>query len=150
MLYYGEKMSKVKTGQTVSVHYVGTFDDGTAFDSSRDRGEAQSFEVGAGQLIAGFDSALTGMVVGETKTISLSPDDAYGESDPELFQDVPTSIFPQDFEIEVGATVHGQNGMGHPMTGVVSSLKEDVVTLDLNHPMAGKNLNFEIELLKID
>ena len=143
-------MSKVKNGQTVSVHYVGTLDDGTVFDSSRDRGETLTVEVGSGQLIAGFDTALRGMEVGEVKKISLSPDEAYGERDTTLLKEISREEFPEDFEFEVGLTVTGQNELGHPLVATIDSLNEESVNLDFNHPMSGKNLNFEIEVVSLN
>ena len=90
-------MSEVKTGQTVNVHYVGTFDDGTEFDSSRARGETIAFQVGSGQMISGFDLAVADMSVGETKTIRLEPAEAYGDKREDLVQTFPQSIFPEGF-----------------------------------------------------
>ena len=142
-------MSKVENGKNVSVHYVGKFDDGTEFDSSRTRGETLSFEVGSGQLITGFDNAVVGMTVGETKSIKLSPDEGYGPSNPEAVQDVSIDMFPENFEFVVGATVVGQNETGNQMVAKIESVTDESVKLDFNHPMAGKNLNFEIEVMEI-
>jgi len=141
------KVSKARKGTRVNIHYVGTFDDGTEFDSSRIRGEELSFKVGSGELIAGFDSALKGMAVGETKTIKLTPEEAYGEPDAELFHPIPQTAFPPDFDFEVGAMVQGQSAVGEQAVARIDSVGEDTVVLDFNHPMAGKNLNFEIELI---
>ena len=143
-------MSNVKAGQTVSVHYVGTFDDGTEFDSSRSRGEPLTFQLGGTQMIAGFDKAVGEMVVGETKTIRLSPKDAYGESQSHLIQDVSRSTFPPEFEFKIGAMLQGQLPNNQLFTARIESVSEDSVLLDLNHPMAGKHLNFEVELLTAD
>ena len=141
---------QVENGNTVSVHYRGTLNDGTEFDSSHSRGEPLSFQVGAGQMISGFDAALPGMAVGETKSITLTPDQAYGESNPEAITDVPKTSFPPDFNFQVDAMVQGQNDMGQPVVGTINEVKENDVTIDFNHPMAGKDLNFEIELVSID
>jgi len=141
---------KVQTGQSVSVHYVGTLPDGTEFDSSRGRGEPITFELGSGQLIAGFDSAVSGMAVGETKQVTLEPGEAYGEHNPELIQDIPQNAFPPDFQFEVGGVVQGQNPMGQPVFATVQSINEETVSLDMNHPMAGKTLTFDIELLSVN
>ena len=143
-------MLQVENGNTVSVHYRGTLNDGTEFDSSHSRGETLSFQVGAGQMISGFDAALPGMSVGETKNITLSPDQAYGNLIPEAITDVPKSAFPEGYNFKVDELVHGQNDMGQPVRGTINEVKEDVVTVDFNHPMAGKDLNFEIELVSID
>ena len=95
-------MSKVENGKTVSVHYVGTLDDGTEFDSSRAKGEPMSFEFGARRLIPGFEDALVGMEVGQTKEIHITAEDAYGHPNPELVQQVPRTIFPEDYEFKIG------------------------------------------------
>ena len=142
-------MSVVEKGNKVEVHYVGTFDDGTEFDSSRSRGEAISFEVGAGQMIAGFDSAVVGMSVGETKDIALAPSDAYGDWNPEYVKVYPQEAFPTEVELKEGATVAGQNELGQQMIAKIVTLSENDVTLDFNHPMAGKNLNFNIEIVNV-
>ena len=143
-------MTKVENGQKVSVDYVGTFDDGTEFDSSQSRGEPLSFQVGSSQLIAGFDQALPGMVVGETKNVKLQPEQAYGEINEEAVQTVPRSMFPEGFEFIEGGTVVGQNATGQQMMAKINAFDDEGVTLDYNHPMAGKTLNFEIKLLSID
>ena len=142
-------MGKVEKGQTVSLHYIGTLDDGTEFDSSRSREEPMTCEVGAGQLISGFDNALVGMAIGETKKISLSPNEAYGNILEEAIQVIPKTSFPEDFQFNVGEFVQGQGESGNIVSAKIEALENDNVTLDFNHPMAGKNLNFEIELLKI-
>ena len=141
---------QVENGNTVSVHYRGTLNDGTEFDSSHSRGEPLSFQVGAGQMISGFDAALPGMSVGETKNISLSPSEAYGDSDPEMIGDIPKEAFPPGFSFEVGTMVQGQDETGRPLVGKINEAQEKTVTVDFNHPMAGKDLNFEIELVSID
>ena len=94
----------VKSGDTVTIHYKGTFNDGTEFDSSYTKGEPMTVTVGSGQLISGFDDALNGMEEGETKSISLGPDEAYGDVDPERFTELETSVFPDDFEFEKSIT----------------------------------------------
>jgi len=142
-------MSKVETGQTVNVHYTGTFDDGTKFDSSHDRGQTLSFQVGSGQVVPGFDSALLGMSVGDTKTVNLTPEDAYGQPVAEAVQEVPMTAFPEDMKLTAGVTIMGQNEMGQQMMGRVVTLTDETATIDFNHPLAGKNLNFEIELVSI-
>mgnify|MGYP005815794177 CR=1 FL=1 len=143
-------MSKIEKGQTVSLHYVGTLDDGTEFDSSRTRGEAASFEIGAGKLIKGFEEAVQEMEVGETKTVHLTAEQAYGDPHPQLIQKVPRNLFPEDFEFEVGGLIQARDQSGNVMVARLESLNEGEAVLDYNHPMAGKNLNFEIELLEIE
>ena len=141
--------NKAQTGNIVSVHYQGTFDDGTVFDSSRSRGEPMTFEVGSGQLIEGFDSAVSGMTVGEVKTVALTPEQGYGPRSEEAVQEVPKTAFPNDFDFEAGQTVLAQNPDGSSFQAVIDSVGDDTVRVDMNHPMAGKNLNFEIELVNI-
>tara|TARA_Y100000114_G_scaffold150454_1_gene165984 strand:+ start:493 stop:924 length:432 start_codon:yes stop_codon:yes gene_type:complete len=143
-------MSKVEAGNNVSVHYVGTFTDGEKFDSSRDRGETLSFEVGSGQMIAGFDAAVVGMSVGETKTVTIEPKDAYGERNENAIQEVPRSNFPEGFNLIEGATVSGRDQDNRPMIAKIISFNDENVNLDFNHPLAGKQLNFEVELVSID
>jgi len=142
-------MSKIKNGQTVSVHYVGTFEDGTEFDSSRQRDEPLSFQVGSGQLIPGFNDAVVGMALGETKQVCLNPPEAYGEIDPEAVQTVTKDVFPGDFDPVIGQTVVGQNENGDQMMAKINSFNDEGITLDFNHPMAGKTLNFEIEVISV-
>lgn len=144
-------MSKVSAGQVVSVHYVGTFDDGTTFDSSRERGEPITFNVGAGQMISGFDNAVVGMAVGETKSVRLEPNEAYGMPREDLVQNIDTNLFPDNFDFVVGATVRGEAPTGQPLLANIVSHDPDnsIVVLDFNHPMAGKSLNFEIEVVEV-
>ena len=142
--------AKVQMGQTVNVHYTGTLPDGTEFDSSHTRGEPITFELGSGQLIAGFDSAVTGMAVGETKQVILEPAQAYGEHNPELIQEVAKDAFPPDFSFVVGGVVQGQNALGQPVFATVESVGDEAVSLDMNHPMAGKTLTFDIELVGVN
>ena len=142
-------MSLVEKGSKVEVHYVGTFDDGTEFDSSRSRGETISFEVGAGQMISGFENAVVGMSTGDSKEITLVPSEAYGEHNPEYVRVYPQEAFPSEVELKEGATVAGQNELGQQMIAKIVTLSEKDVTLDFNHPMAGKNLNFSIEIVNI-
>ena len=142
-------MSTAKNGDNVSVHYTGTLNDGTKFDSSHDRGEPISFTVGAGQMIAGFDSAVNGMNVGESKSITLQPDQAYGDTNPGAVQVVPKTEFPDGFEFIEGGVVQGQYPNGQPFQATITEVRETEATVDFNHPMAGKTLNFEIELVSI-
>ena len=140
-------MSTVKKGSNVQVHYVGTFEDGTEFDSSVSRGEPISFEVGSGQMIAGFDNAVVGMSVGESKDISLEPEEAYGEHREEYVKTYQRNVFPAEVQLSEGITVAGQNELGQQMIAKVLSVDESEVKLDFNHPMAGKTLNFNIEVV---
>jgi len=142
-------MDKVQDGQTVSIHYRGTFDDGTEFDSSHTRNQELTFQVGAGQMIAGFDAALPGMSVNEVKKIRLEPNEAYGEINSNAIQEVPRTTFPEDFEFMEGVQVSGRTEQGQQMFGKIKAFGDEFVTVDFNHPMAGKSLNFEIELMSI-
>jgi len=137
-----------KSGNSVTVHYTGTLDDGTEFDTSRGR-EPVTFTLGSGQLISGFDTAVTGMTVGEVKEVVLSPAEAYGETNPELTQTVSQQAFPEGFEFVVGGQVMGQSPQG-PVMATILELEDNEVKLDMNHPMAGKNLNFKIEVVSIE
>lgn len=143
------KNKKVENGQTVELHYVGTLEDGTEFDSSRSRNETISVQVGSGQLITGFDNALTGMKLGEVKNVTLSPEEAYGDVNPEAFEVVALNAFPEGFEPVVGSMVQGMSPNGQPVVAKIDSVNDDSVTLNFNHPLAGKTLNFEIELVNI-
>jgi len=139
----------MEKGQVVNVHYVGTFDDGTEFDSSRSRGEPMTFQLGSGQVIPGFEAAVSELSVGDSVGIHLEAAEAYGELIPEANQEVPRTMFPDDFEYKVGATVYGQREDGGSMMAKIVSVGEETIHLDLNHPMAGKALNFHIELLEV-
>ena len=138
----------VKNGQTVSVHYVGTLNDGTEFDNSRTRGEAISFQTGGGNVIPGFNNAVIGMQVGETKTVSIDPASAYGEQNPEAVQVIPRSSFPEDMELQPGMQVQGSGPEGE-FPAMVDSITDEGVTVNMNHPLAGQTLTFDIELVNI-
>lgn len=136
-------------GKRVRAHYIGTFDDGTVFDSSVDRGEPLEFVCMAGQMIPGFDSAVNTMEVGETKKVHLNASEAYGEHVDELVQTVPTVNVPGAEELPVGQTVYLQGPGGQPLPAKVVEVTDEQVTFDLNHEMAGKDLNFEITLVEV-
>ncbi len=136
-------------GQTVHVHYIGTFDDGTKFDSSYDRGNPLQVEAGVGKVIPGFDKALLSMEVGEVREIQVLPAEAYGERNPEAVETVPLTAFPPEMQLTEGQQVQGQGPMG-PVLATVMQLTEESVTLDMNHPLAGQNLNFKIEVMSVD
>jgi len=142
-------MIKVENGNTVSVHYAGTLNDGTEFDSSYTRGEPLTFEVGAGQMIRGFDSALPGMEVGEVKNVSLPPGDAYGDRNEEATQIVPVAQFPEGLDLTIGQMIRGNQPNGQPFMAKIINSDTHTVTLDFNHPLAGEELNFKIELVDI-
>jgi len=139
-------MKTIEEGSVVTLNYKGTFDDGTEFDSSYSRGEPITCTIGEGGLIEGFESALPGMETGDTKTVHLSPDQAYGDYKDGAIMPVPSEMFAENFIPEVGGTVYGKNDMGQEMIAKIVSFDDSEVTLDFNHPMAGKNLNFEIKI----
>ena len=143
-------MKTVTVGNNVAVHYVGTFEDGTEFDNSHTRGATLDFTVGAGRMIKGFDQAVVGMTEGQTKTVSLTPDNAYGERVQEAIQTVPMAAFGPDFKFELGEMIQG-NGPQGPFLAKIEAIEEaeQQVVLDMNHPLAGKTLNFEIQMVKI-
>ena len=143
-------MNKAENGHSVKVHYKGTLDDGTVFDSSHERGETLDFELGAGNLVPGFEEGVVGMSAGETKTLKIASTDAYGEHNPEAIIKVPKSSFPEGFDFIVGNFVQGENQLGQPIRAIISSVNDEEVLLDHNHPLAGKNLTFEVELVEID
>jgi peptidylprolyl isomerase len=136
-------------GTTLTLHYHGTLDDGSVFDSSRDRNEPMTVTLGAGQLIEGFETELTGMTEGDTKTFTLAPDQAYGPRDPEATTNLERSMFPGDFEFTTGMTVPLTGPGGRPFIATITEINDTTVTADLNHPMAGKNLTFEVEVLTV-
>ena len=138
-------------GKKVKVHYVGTLDDGTKFDSSRDRNEPLGFTCMAGQMIAGFDKAVRDMEVGQTANVHLEPEEAYGERREDLIQEFPMSQVPEQMRgIKVGEKVMLQSPQGLPVPAMVCKVTPEAISLDLNHEMAGKALNFEIELLEVE
>lgn len=136
--------------KTCKVHYVGTFNDGTKFDSSYDRGQTLDFVCGAGMMIKGFDAAVENMEVGETKEIHLMPEDAYGMPDPEKMVTVEIKEVPGAEEVNVGEQVYLTNALGQPFPVKVSEKTDTTITFDMNHEMAGKELNFKIELVEVE
>ncbi|MBU0982698.1 MAG: peptidylprolyl isomerase [candidate division Zixibacteria bacterium] len=141
-------MSEAKNGDKVKVHYTGTFDDGTVFDTSRER-EPLEFTLGEGGLIPGFESGVMGMTVGASKTVSIEPENAYGPVREELIATVDIKHFPPDVKPAVGQHFEMQRPDGNPVDVVITKLEGEEVTLDANHPLAGKKLTFEIELVEI-
>jgi FKBP-type peptidyl-prolyl cis-trans isomerase 2 len=138
-------------GKKVSVHYTGTLDDGTKFDSSYDRNQPLEFTCMAGQMIKGFDEAVRDMEVGQTVNIHLEPSEAYGERREDLIYEFPMEQVPEDMHsLKVGEHVMLQGPMGQPIPAVVSKVTPSSIFVDLNHEMAGKALNFEITLLSAE
>ncbi|WP_078118692.1 FKBP-type peptidyl-prolyl cis-trans isomerase [Thiosocius teredinicola] len=141
-------MQKPKSGDTVRVHYTGTLDDGTEFDTSRGR-EPLEFAMGKGQLIAGFENAVADLGVGESCKVTLPPEEAYGEVNQSMVQDVPRELMPEGVELREGMVLQGQSQEGRVDNFTVVSFTEETVKLDANHPLAGKSLTFDIELIAI-
>ncbi len=141
-------MSTAKQGDNVSIHYTGTLNDGTEFDSSEGR-EPLSFEIGSGQIIPGFSNAVEGMAVGETKTVTISPDQAYGDYNAEMVQEVPRSNIPDDIELVEGVALSATSPDGQVIHFKVIAFDDDNVKLDGNHPLAGQELTFALELVSI-
>lgn len=138
-------------GKKVKVHYTGTLDDGTKFDSSYDRDEPLAFTCMAGQMIPGFDAAVRDMSVGETVTVHLEPEDAYGPHRDDLVQRVPFEQLPGSDKLSVGQQVMLSSAAGgRPFPATVVAKDDSSVTFDMNHEMAGKPLNFEITLLEVE
>ncbi|MEO8960590.1 MAG: peptidylprolyl isomerase [Ginsengibacter sp.] len=141
-------MSKAKNGDNVKVHYNGKLTTGEQFDSSEGK-EPLAFTVGAGQMIKGFDEAIPGMIVGEKKTINIAPENAYGPKNEEAIVEFPKSNIPEDMKLEPGMKLQLRNQDGQPVPVTVAEVKDDVVILDANHELAGKELVFDIELVEI-
>ncbi|MFT3675363.1 MAG: peptidylprolyl isomerase [Chitinophagaceae bacterium] len=141
-------MQKVKSGDKVKVHYHGRLTSGETFDKSEGRAPLE-FEVGSGMVIKGFDDGVTGMAVGEKKTINIPFLEAYGPRNPEMVIDMPKDRFPQDMELEIGMPLVMTDGQGQQFQVTIVEIKDDVVVLDANHPLAGKDLVFDLELVEI-
>jgi FKBP-type peptidyl-prolyl cis-trans isomerase 2 len=141
-------MAQVKSGDTVRVHYHGKLTDGTTFDSSEGR-DPLEFEVGSGNVIAGFDSGVTGMQVGEKKTINIPVGEAYGQKQDDLLMEFPLDRFPADMQPEVGMQLNMSNGAGQDFPVVIKEVHENSVVLDANHPLAGEDLTLILSWLKL-
>ena len=141
-------MSKVKDGDTVKVHYTGKLENGDVFDSSREQ-EPFEFTVGNKAVIPGFEKGVLGMEVGDTKTIEIPPEEAYGEKQDELVVEVKKSEFPEDITPTVGQRLQIKQGDGNPIVVTITDLTEESITLDANHPLAGYTLFFDVEIVDI-
>ncbi|MBU1242078.1 peptidylprolyl isomerase [Myxococcota bacterium] len=142
-------MTTVQNGDHVHVHYTGRLEDGSEFDSSRD-GDPLCFTVGASQVIPGFENAMVGMTVGETKTVTIPCDQAYGPHEEALLLQVPRTHFPLEITPEVGQYLELTDATSHETAvAVVTQIGDDTVTLDANHPLAGEDLTFDLELVKV-
>ena len=136
-------------GKTCRTHYRGTFNDGTQFDSSYDRGEPLEFVCGAGQMIKGFDAAVADMEVGQVVDVHLMPEEAYGQPNPEAIFTLEIAQLPGSEDLTVGQQVYLSNQFGQPFPVKVTAKEEKTITFDANHEMAGKELNFRIELVEV-
>ncbi|MBQ9452161.1 MAG: peptidylprolyl isomerase [Desulfovibrio sp.] len=137
----------IKKGDTVQAHYTGTLEDGTVFDSSRERAPLE-FVLGNGTLIPGFERAVEGHEPGETVTVTIPSSEAYGDVDPELIFTVPRAQVPDHIPLEVGTPLQLSNEQGQ-MDVTITEVGADEITLDANHPLAGKTLTFEIEIVSV-
>ncbi len=142
-------MTKLEKGSKVKVHYVGTLKDGTEFDSSRKRDQLLEFTIDDGNLLKGFNDTVKNLKVGESKEINLEAKEAYGEYMDEAIISVKKDEFPKDFKFEINGFIQGQDQMGRPVQGQIVKIEEETINLDLNHPLAGEDLNFNIELVEV-
>lgn len=142
-------MTQAKPGTTVSIHYTGTLADGTTFDSSKGR-EPLSFRMGEGQIISGLENALSGMSEGETKTVTIPAEEAYGAHNPEAVQQVPREAVPDHIPLDLGTQLQVQTPDGKTIPVVVAEVTETQVTLDGNHPLAGRDLTFAVEVVGVE
>jgi FKBP-type peptidyl-prolyl cis-trans isomerase 2 len=141
-------MAPAKKGDSVKVEYTGKMEDGTVFDSSRER-EPLCFTIGARQVIEGFEEAVIGMDVGESKTCGISPEKGYGPRYDDHVLKIDRSQIPPELNPKVGDQLQSRSEEGRPVRAIVIEVDEDTLTLDANHPLAGKNLIFDIEVLEI-
>ena len=141
-------MKQAQAGDTVRIHYSGTLNDGTQFDTS-EGSDPLEFALGSGMVIAGFDKAVEGMAVGESKSVKIPPEEGYGPRHDQLVQEVPKSALPEDIAPAVGMQLQGKSADGQVMNLVVTDVGEADITVDANHPLAGEELTFDIELVEI-
>ncbi|HBN77036.1 MAG TPA: peptidylprolyl isomerase [Planctomycetaceae bacterium] len=141
-------MNAAKSGDTVRIHYTGKLEDGTQFDSSEGR-DPLEFSLGSGKVIPGFDNAVEGMAVGDRKSVTIPPEEAYGPRHEQLIQVVPRNRLPDGMTPTVGMDLQSQNENGQVMQFSVTAVDEESITVDGNHPLAGKALSFDVELVEI-
>jgi len=139
----------IEDGQKVKIHYTGTLDDGDQFDSSAGR-EPLEFEMGAGMVIPGFETGVKDMAVGEKKSIHIPSAEAYGEKREDMVMDFERSQLPEGLDPEVGMGLQMQGPQGQPVPVQIIAVGEENITIDANHPLAGQNLNFELELVEVN
>ncbi len=142
-------MTAIKQGDTVRIHYTGTLHDGSVFDSSEGRAPLE-FAVGSGQIIPGLDSALPGMEVGDKKRVEVVCEEAYGPVNPAMRQDIPREGIPADIPLDPGTQLQMQTPDGQALPVTVVEANETTVTLDANHPLAGQDLTFDIEVVSVN
>ena len=140
-------MRQAQSGDKVRVHYTGTLSDGTQFDTSAQRGPLE-ISLGIGEVVPGFENAVMGMAEGETKTVTIDPNEAYGQRNPQLVHVVERERLPAEVDIQVGATLQASDGEGNVMRLVVVEFDDANVTMDGNHPLAGQALTFELTLVE--
>lgn len=141
-------MTEATPGKTVSIHYTGTLADGSTFDSSEGR-DPLTFEMGSGQIIPGLENALTGMAVGDTKTVTIPAAEAYGDHNPQAVQQVPRDSVPDNIPLDLGTQLQVQTQDGRALPVVVTEVTDEHVLLDANHPLAGKDLTFAVEVVSV-
>jgi peptidylprolyl isomerase len=141
-------MPDARSGDTVRIHYTGTLSDGSTFDSSQGRAPLE-FTVGSGEIIPGLDRAIEGMTVGETKTVTVPAAEAYGDHDPDGVQSIPRDQVPDHIPLDPGTQLELQTMDGRTLPVTVTEVTADAITLDANHPLAGKDLTFKVELVEI-
>jgi FKBP-type peptidyl-prolyl cis-trans isomerase 2 len=141
-------MTQAKAGNTVQIHYTGTLQDGSVFDSSDGR-DPLEFQLGSGQIIPGLDSAIDGMAAGEQKTVTIPAAEAYGDYQDEARQTIPRAQIPADIPLDVGTMLQMQTPDGNAVPVQVAKVTDDAVTLDANHPLAGKDLTFAVEVVSV-
>jgi peptidylprolyl isomerase len=141
-------MKQAQEGDTVRIHYTGTLDDGTQFDSSQGSDPIE-FTLGSQSVISGFEDGVKGMQVGEQKKIHIPADEAYGQRSEGLVEEIPLQQFPEEMELQVGMHLQAKSPNGESFNVVVTALNDVAATLDGNHPLAGEDLNFDLELVEI-
>lgn len=142
-------MSQASAGNKIAIHYTGTLADGSVFDSSEGR-EPLSFTMGEGQIIPGLESALDGLSEGDEKTVTVPADDAYGQKNPQAVQQVPRATIPDNIPLDLGTQLQMQTPDGQAIPVTVAEVTEEHVLLDANHPLAGKDLTFEVKVVSVD
>ncbi len=141
-------MKSAEAGNAVKVHYTGKLDDGNVFDSSRER-EPLEFTIGSGQLIKGFEDTVLGMTAGDVRTVKIPADEAYGESRDELIITINKQQFPEHISPAEGLQLDLKSPDGAVLNAIITAVEKEAVILDANHPLAGKDLNFDIELIEV-